>query len=174
MELENLLASWDVPQDIIKNFTDNGITIETLKDLSPLYLKELCPHIGYRIKLTDQIQNFLDSLADTKSMASSDLSELSQAVHQKDILKLLDSNESTHREPQNNSLEEILDTSSFLNEQYQRPPLPEFDIRTLLQTSAHGCSVLNYYQQFKHLNSKKRNFLVDILVKHIYTYIVNK
>jgi hypothetical protein len=55
-----------------------------------------------------------------------------------------------------------------------RPALPDFDLKTLLQTSAHGNNIINYYNQYHSLNAKKRNILTDIVIKHLYTYIVNK
>lgn len=51
---------------------------------------------------------------------------------------------------------------------------PEFDLKTLLQTSPMGNSVLCYYEKNKVLNNIKRKRLVDIVIKHIYTYVINK
>ncbi|XP_031334783.1 uncharacterized protein LOC116164711 [Photinus pyralis] len=48
----------------------------------------------------------------------------------------------------------------------------EFDLRTLLTTSALGKSVLKFYDTYRMLNGTQQNRLVDIIVKHIYNYII--
>ncbi|CAG9763967.1 unnamed protein product [Ceutorhynchus assimilis] len=55
-----------------------------------------------------------------------------------------------------------------------RPSLPEFDLKTLLQTSPLGNSVLQFYNANGSLDQKRRNRLVDIMIKHIFNHIVKQ
>ncbi|XP_063538539.1 uncharacterized protein LOC134747829 [Cydia strobilella] len=162
-ETSVLLHSWGMPPEVVKSFLDNDLSIEKFKDLTDAYLKELCPHIGQRITLKTHIHELLDSFAETETTDTTmDMNK--DANSPKSNLGLDDSNLSLS----------LLNDITNIFEDTNRPPLPEFDMHTLLQTSAHGNSVLNYYKSFKILNAKKRNILVDIIIKHIYTYIVNK
>lgn len=54
------------------------------------------------------------------------------------------------------------------------PSMPDFDLRTLLSTSAKGLSVLNYYQTNKTLTETHRNRLVDLIITHLFTYIIKQ
>lgn len=54
-----------------------------------------------------------------------------------------------------------------------RPRLPDFDLNTLLQTSPLGNTIINYYKTNSYLDNSHRTRLVDIICKHIYTFIVN-
>lgn len=49
---------------------------------------------------------------------------------------------------------------------------PNFDLETLLQTSPLGLAVLNYYKTYSTLDEKNRNRLVDIIIKHVFQYII--
>ncbi|KAB0805329.1 hypothetical protein PPYR_02299, partial [Photinus pyralis] len=49
---------------------------------------------------------------------------------------------------------------------------PDFDLRTLLQTTPMGSSILKYYQQHNILDHTRRTRLVDIIIKHMYSYII--
>lgn len=51
---------------------------------------------------------------------------------------------------------------------------PDFDLKTLLQTTAGGNHIINYYNTFGTLDSSKRNQLTEIIVKHIYTHAVHR
>ncbi|KAI8424940.1 hypothetical protein MSG28_006852 [Choristoneura fumiferana] len=64
-----LLRKWSISEEIIKNFLDNDISIENFKDLTDTYLKELCPHIGQRIILRNNIQDLLESVATTEALS---------------------------------------------------------------------------------------------------------
>lgn len=55
-----------------------------------------------------------------------------------------------------------------------KPILPEFDLQTLLSTSAKGLAVIQYYEENKKLNETARNRLVDIIVTHLFTYIIKQ
>lgn len=57
----------------------------------------------------------------------------------------------------------------MLSEQF-----PEFDLKTLLQTTPMGNSVLNYYDTHNTLDNPRRICLVDMIVKHLYVYIIKK
>lgn len=129
-------------------------------------MKELCPHIGYRIKLKSKLQDYLDSVADTET--SSSLNE--------DLMIINANCQEAMQFDQDQSIvltDITLDLDSYLNIP-SRLSLPEFDLKTILQSSPQGNSVLNYYQKYKQLNSQKRNIVVDVLMKHHYTFIVNK
>lgn len=39
----------------------NGITVDDLDQLSQDHIKEICPHLGNRLKLTKKINEYLDS-----------------------------------------------------------------------------------------------------------------
>ncbi|KAI8427482.1 hypothetical protein MSG28_002015 [Choristoneura fumiferana] len=160
-----LLRKWSISEEIIKNFLDNDISIENFKDLTDTYLKELCPHIGQRIILRNNIQDLLESVATTEALSENTV----YTNHESH------SSARTNKEVSGDSFSSlpILDDITNILEDINRPPLPDFDINTLLQTSAHGSSILNYYKRYQCLNAKKRNILVDIIIKHIYTYIVN-
>ncbi|XP_074096557.1 uncharacterized protein LOC141525814 isoform X3 [Cotesia typhae] len=47
--LVSLFKKWNVPEDVINNFIDRGITINLMYELSAENLKELCPHLGTRL-----------------------------------------------------------------------------------------------------------------------------
>ncbi|XP_026321486.1 uncharacterized protein LOC113231398 isoform X2 [Hyposmocoma kahamanoa] len=64
---------------------------------------------------------------------------------------------------------DVLETTKSVS----RKTFPHFDLETLLHTSAGGNSILKYYETYGFLNNTKRNQLTDIIIKHIYTYIVN-
>lgn len=55
-----------------------------------------------------------------------------------------------------------------------RPPFPDFDLKTLLSTSPCGNNIITYYNSHHTLTAKHRNQLVDIIVRHIFTRIVNQ
>lgn len=50
----------------------------------------------------------------------------------------------------------------------------EFDLNTLLQTSPLGASILKYYEINGTLDNTRKNRLVDIIIKHLYTYIIKQ
>lgn len=51
---------------------------------------------------------------------------------------------------------------------------PSFDLKTLLQIVPHGARVLNYYAEHERLNEPLRNKLVDIIISHVYSYILKQ
>lgn len=55
-----------------------------------------------------------------------------------------------------------------------KPLFPEFDLKTLLTTSPCGKSILQYYDVHKSLSNKHRAQLTEIIIRHIFTYIVNQ
>lgn len=54
------------------------------------------------------------------------------------------------------------------------PVFPDFDLKTLLQTSPLGNSVLNFYQANQGLDHTRRSRLVDIIMKHIFNFIIKQ
>lgn len=55
-----------------------------------------------------------------------------------------------------------------------KPRYEDFDLKTLLLTSPLGKSILNYYKVNNKLDNTRRNRLVSIIIKHLYTHIVKK
>lgn len=53
-----------------------------------------------------------------------------------------------------------------------RPRFDDFDLKTLLKTSPLGNTVLEYYNKYEKLDETRRNRLVDIIVKHMFNFIV--
>lgn len=51
---------------------------------------------------------------------------------------------------------------------------PNFDLQTLLTISPYGDLILTYYKTHNILTDYLRNKLMDILVKHIYVYIMKQ
>lgn len=61
------------------------------------------------------------------------------------------------------------DFLSFLKQKFE-----DFDLKTLLQTSPLGKGILQFYNTYNKLDNTRRNRLVSIIIKHLYTYIVKK
>lgn len=55
-----------------------------------------------------------------------------------------------------------------------RSSFNDFDLKTLLETSPGGKSVLLYYATYNGLDTKRKNRLTDIIIRHLFTHIVNK
>lgn len=70
-----------------------------------------------------------------------------------------------------NSLEDELDISELFN---IPNTFPDFEFNTLLQTTPMGNSILKYYATNECLDNAGRTRLVDIIVKHLYNYIIKK
>lgn len=84
-------------------------------------------------------------------------------------------NNQTPSQTQNTDGQSNDDFDDFLKQTFSlRPPLPEFDLRTLLHTSPLGNSILNFYETNNCLDQKRRSRLVDIIIKHLFTYIVKQ
>ncbi|KAL4720692.1 hypothetical protein ACJJTC_010139 [Scirpophaga incertulas] len=164
--MDQLLKGWQMPDGVIDLFIQNSIEPEHLGSLTDDNLKELCPLMGVRIKLKKKISEFLDSLVsriyincvfyfqattDTATSASSntdyDFSSVPEQVPDLDI-----------------SLSDILIAPQFQN----------FDLKTLLETSPCGKSILQFYNTNGCLDTKRRNRLTDIIIRHLFTFIVNK
>ncbi|CAG9765773.1 unnamed protein product [Ceutorhynchus assimilis] len=171
-EVKDLLESWNVPIDIINNFSDDA------------FLKELCPPIGTRIQLKNEILEFLagrDSMADTETIYSdsngtTDGVELERVIEQDNLPGPSFTQKENLPGPSWQNADTSNDVSSGLEELEEtlrnliRPSLPEFDLKTLLQTSPLGNSVLQFYNANGSLDQKRRNRLVDIMIKHIFNY----
>ena len=71
------------------------------------------------------------------------------------------------------SLDDVQVSDVIPSSSVSRKTFPHFDLETLLQTTAGGNSILQYYATYGFLSNSKRNQLTDIIIKHIYTYIVN-
>lgn len=50
--------------------------------------------------------------------------------------------------------------------------LPDFDLKTVLETTPLGATIIHFYDVHKRLNHSKRSLLVDIICKRIFNYIV--
>ncbi|KAL4713684.1 hypothetical protein ACJJTC_004215 [Scirpophaga incertulas] len=159
MDIENFLLSQHVPSDVIQNFIANGITKDIfLNKLSPELLKELCPHIATRLKLSEIITANASTESNNSSILETDSELLSTNSEPSSSNQLL-----TFLEPGPSQNNNIVITRCF----------PDFDLKTLLQTSVGGNSILKFYETNSFLNNNKRNQLTDIVIKHIYTHIVN-
>ncbi|CAG9763626.1 unnamed protein product [Ceutorhynchus assimilis] len=183
-EVKDLLESWNVPIDIINNFSDNNITLDHFSSLDDAFLKELCPPIGTRIQLKNEILEFLagrDSTADTETIYSdsngtTDGVELERVIEQDNLPGPSFTQKENLPGPSWQNADTSNDVSSGLEELEEtlrnliRPSLPEFDLKTLLQTSPLGNSVLQFYNANGSLDQKRRNRLVDIMIKHIFNY----
>lgn len=51
---------------------------------------------------------------------------------------------------------------------------PDFDLTMLLQTTPMGSSILKYYETYNTLNKNKRSLLVDIVIKHLFNYLIKR
>ncbi|XP_031331406.1 uncharacterized protein LOC116162026 [Photinus pyralis] len=49
---------------------------------------------------------------------------------------------------------------------------PEFDLKTLLHVVPHGGKILSFYSENKRLTESLRNKLVDLIITHVYSYIL--
>ncbi|KAI8423973.1 hypothetical protein MSG28_002639 [Choristoneura fumiferana] len=82
-----LLRKWSISEEIIKNFLDNDISIENFKDLTDTYLKELCPHIGQRIILRNNIQDLLESVATTEALSETQFTPIMNHIRLLELTK---------------------------------------------------------------------------------------
>ncbi|KAL4710274.1 hypothetical protein ACJJTC_003554 [Scirpophaga incertulas] len=158
-DISTLLESWQIPKDIIENFRNNGISRDDLPDLNQDHMKEICPQISYRIKLTKKINEYLESTAPTVSISTLDGDS---GLTAEKIVGEENSNITI-------SLSDLFPDATSL-----QPSFPDFDLRTLLETSPCGKSILNFYISHGKLDSKRKNRLTDIIIRHLFTYIINK
>lgn len=54
------------------------------------------------------------------------------------------------------------------------PSFPDFHLKTLLSISPMGTSILKHYETHNSLINSHQNRLVDIIISHIYTYVVKR
>lgn len=57
---------------------------------------------------------------------------------------------------------------------FQVPQFPDFNLTQLLDESAMGKNVLLHYQKNNILDGYHRTLLVDIIIKHLFTYILKQ
>lgn len=176
--------------------SENKIEIKHLEHLNDNVLKDLCAPIGVRIEIRNKILEYLQEkdVAEVFSIGTYFWSNVLSWVYyglQADTITIEQSSTSVSNIERTNYVDEVsqieqnqslrseaeeekenLDSIRAELEQFLRPPLPDFDLRTLMQTSPLGNSVLNYYKANNTLDDTRRNRLVDIIVKHIFNYIV--
>ncbi|KAJ8728950.1 hypothetical protein PYW07_006646 [Mythimna separata] len=132
---------------------ENGIELNHLNILNDEHLKELCPLMGVRIDLKKKINDHIEAQATTESVTT---------------------NESVLIDVE----DEIIckgDLSINLSELFPLlPQFQDFDLKTLLETSPCGKSILQFYNTNGCLDTKRRNRLTDIIIRHLFTFIVNK
>lgn len=68
--------------------------------------------------------------------------------------------------------QEFLIIDDILMPNYEQ--FPDFNLESLLLTSPMGFTVKSYYNKYGVLDNTRRRRLVDIIVKHIYSYIIQK
>lgn len=66
------------------------------------------------------------------------------------------------------------DNNNDSSDELLNPNFPEFELEELLIKSPEGNWVLNYYKKNRRLNNENQNRLTDVIIKHIYTYLLNK
>ncbi|KAF5308020.1 hypothetical protein FQR65_LT18285 [Abscondita terminalis] len=168
-KMTSLLASLRREKQKIKASTgtgkENHIDVQLLHQLTDSELKELVPSVGQRKRLKTKI-NELNSVvveceSDLSSASTSAVSSCSGLSRGEIVLN----------DPDYISNDEEI--APIISNSYLRPQLPDFDLNTLLQTSPLGKCVLNYYKANQSLDNSNRSRLVDIITKHLYTYIIN-
>ncbi|KAB0790540.1 hypothetical protein PPYR_15061, partial [Photinus pyralis] len=154
-------------EELIETFKNNHIDFDTFKLLNTEELRELVPSIGLRKKLQIKIHQLAinDAVICIESAPAPDITSIESLPSTETLLS-----------DDTAAVDEFLvyqNPQIDLFERVSKPLLPEFDLRTLLQTSPLGSSILNYYAAHKQLDNTQRSRLVDIITKHLYTHIIN-
>lgn len=129
--------------------------MEHFAKLTPECLKELCPHLATRLVLQEKLSEFITAQAPTETNSNTCTSNNTLHISLDDI-----------------EVTNLFESPKTVNIQ-TRKTFPQFDLETLLQTSPGGNSILKFYETYSCLDNSKRSQLTDIIIKHIYTYIVN-
>ncbi|KAJ8913335.1 hypothetical protein NQ315_013306 [Exocentrus adspersus] len=141
-----------------------------IPSLSEEHLKELVPLVGQRIKLKEKMEEHMEIIVSEVSEGTPSVSSVQSEV-QSNVSESAD-------EPfiiDENTPVEMIPEGDLLNMSFDlivRPKFSDFDLYTLLQTSPLGNSVLNFYKSKQCLDNTRRSRLVDIVIKHLYTYII--
>ncbi|KAL4713320.1 hypothetical protein ACJJTC_015307 [Scirpophaga incertulas] len=158
--LATFLEANNIPPEVISVFVSNGITTELFYKLVPEYLRELCPHLGTRIKLLE----IITAHASTETCSN----EYSESCNIECIDSFSETNSTNPTSSSYAESQKVITTNVLVSRCF-----PDFDLHTLLQTTVGGNSILKFYETKKILNNTKRNQLTDIIIKHVYTHIVN-
>ncbi|KAL4718864.1 hypothetical protein ACJJTC_011323 [Scirpophaga incertulas] len=150
-EIKHLFNEWNIPTETINEFIENGVTVELLPKLTADNYKELCPHLATRIKIQEKVTELITAHAPTESVTTKTSDDVIIGLDDIDI-----------------SISQLIPITVSDNKSFK-----DFDLHTLLQTTPGGNSILKFYKTNGHLNTTKRNQLTDIIIKHIYTNIVN-
>ncbi|KAK5648037.1 hypothetical protein RI129_002929 [Pyrocoelia pectoralis] len=164
MDVKELLTTWGCTEDVINTFVEQDICLEVLKDLSLQDITQLVPTLGMRKLLHKKISEMKNENKENEINYNESSNTTSTSTitieNSNSELNIIDINQSSVMD---------IDISDLFTEIRS---FPDFDLDTLLQTSPMGNSILKYYQTEKVLDNKRRNRLVDIIMKHLYTYII--
>ncbi|KAK4875225.1 hypothetical protein RN001_011647 [Aquatica leii] len=161
--MDELLIKWGC-DDLIQTFKDNDISLENIYGLTADTIKELIPSVGKRIKFS---KHFFSALAEVSTSTSSfDL--------ESETTNSIDSATTPNISGNDNEINKQSKAEYNLVEYILQPSFPNFDLATLLSTSPFGLSVLNFYKENNNLDHTRRNRLTDIIIKHIFNYIVKQ
>ncbi|CAH0553157.1 unnamed protein product [Brassicogethes aeneus] len=175
-ELEELLVKWGC-ENLIAKFQEQSINTENIVKLNNALVKELIPNIGDRIRFQEKLDIYKADLASDQTVEPIEASS-AQLLNEPIILTFVNSSEAKSSNTSTCSTNTL--TQSEINYPLyapiegilEAPQFPDFDLNTLLQTTVLGNSVLKYYSTYKTLDQTHRNRLVDIIVKHIFNFIV--
>ncbi|CAH0561713.1 unnamed protein product [Brassicogethes aeneus] len=164
-EMEEFLKEHEL-ENYIETFKENDVTLEIAKKLSPNEIKELIPSIGKRQVFTSALKEvtlneFIVGDSNFLVETNKDGSTIS-----------LDTIESIQLQGDLAVVNEHRNIAFCGIENFEIPTLPDFDLKTLLDTTPLGLTVINYYKKNQRLNNSKRRILVDIITKKIFNFIV--
>ncbi|CAH0547165.1 unnamed protein product [Brassicogethes aeneus] len=174
--MEDKLRSWGLSDAIITVFKENEIDEQQLPYLTTDLLKELIPHVGPRLIAQQKILEL--------KLSQDENQTINKVEHRVSSMSTVSDN----TENSFVSLENVpivianTDDSALCGSGFDygnilsliQPKFDDFDLKTLLATTALGKSILSYYAANQNLDNTRRNRLVSIIVKHLYNYIVKK
>ncbi|KAH0535001.1 hypothetical protein KQX54_011731 [Cotesia glomerata] len=155
LSMRELLHEWNIPEDVTRNFIDNGITPELLKTLGADLLQELCPHIATRINLKKKIDAFVFNSIDNKELDNS----RNENTHSHEVYDS-DDEGSGHEETENHDETEN-----------QIDYFPSLNLKELLTFAPEGKNILTDYEQNEKLNSTNQQTLIDIIGRFLFPWL---
>ncbi|XP_074032341.1 uncharacterized protein isoform X2 [Leptinotarsa decemlineata] len=181
MDIQQLLNLWKADDIIISKFLDNKVTVEDLPFLTEEYLKELVPLIGQRIMIKKKIHDYIvsqkENIAENIINKSPKPHELIQIINEFSDIQTTSTISHCSTEPSSLPADSSFHVDEYFGDNLDliiRPKFSDFDLKTILQTSPMGNSVLKYYETKKQLDGTRRTRLVDIIMKHLYNHIIKQ
>ncbi|XP_057340206.1 uncharacterized protein LOC130677454 [Microplitis mediator] len=147
-DLVEKFQEWNIDEQTIQHFCDNGITFELFKTLNDDNLRELCPHLATRIILRTKMETYKKAAQVTNS--EEDANDMN--AHQ------LSRDSNNFNELLNNQVE-IID------------PFPEFSLQTLLDNSPEGRKIRKNYETHGRLQPSSQQDLADIICRELYPWL---